>query len=666
MEKELYIDHTNEDVLTGTFSGSSRGFGFVSCPDREQDIFVSASDTKGAFHGDTVRVQITRQAHGERRAEGRIVRILRRNTREITGVVQKKHHMCTVVPDDPKYGDRIVVRSGKTKGATNGDRVVIRILDYGTAVRKPEAEIFRVIGSIWDPSCDAEAVIISYKIPTMFPRPVLEEADSIPEEVREEDLTGRKDLRQELTITIDGDHTKDFDDAVSLTRDGERFRLGVHIADVSHYVREGSLLDQEALLRGTSVYFTDRVIPMLPEQLSNGICSLQEGKDRLVLSCIMEIDNKGNIISHEITEGVIRVDHRMTYPQVSRLLEEEEKDDSILPELMDMLRDMRMLSDLLRKKRMERGGINFDFEESEIEVDRKGRPISIRAHERDIASRMIEDFMLAANETVAQDYYWQDQPFLYRSHETPDPDKISRLYYFIRNYGYYFHGRGDTIHPKEFQKLLGQIAGTGEESMIARLVLRSMKRARYTAENNGHFGLAAQYYCHFTSPIRRYPDLQIHRIIKENLQGRLDESRQEHYSRILPEVADQSSKTERRADEAEREVDKLKKAEYLSERIGQTFTGALSGMTNHGIYVELENTCEGLIRFDTMDDYYDLDATGCFVTGRRTGKVYHLGDRIEVCVKKVDLITKTVYFEIEEKKSEDRKHEGARRKTDRQ
>ena len=279
---------------------------------------------------------------------------------------------------------------------------------------------------------------------------------------------------------------------------------------------------------------------------------------------------------------------------------------------------------------------------------------------------MIEDFMLAANETVAQDYYWQDQPFLYRSHETPDPDKISRLYYFIRNYGYYFHGRGDTIHPKEFQKLLGQIAGTGEENMIARLVLRSMKRARYTAENNGHFGLAAQYYCHFTSPIRRYPDLQIHRIIKENLHGRLDETRQAHYSRILPEVADQSSKTEHRADEAEREVDKLKKAEYLSERIGQTFTGALSGLTNHGIYVELENTCEGLIRFDTMDDYYDLDVTGCFVTGRRTGKVYHLGDRIEVCVKKVDLITKTVYFEIEEKKSEDRKHEGARRKTDRQ
>ena len=663
MDKIFMIDN-NEELLTGTFSGTARGFGFVTCADLEEDLFISASDTKGAFHGDTVQVQVMKPAAPGRRSEGRIVRIVRRNTREITGVVQKKHHMCTVVPDEPKYGDRIVVRSGKNRGAVDGDRVVIRILDYGTAVRKPEAEVSRVIGSIWDPSCDAEAVIISYKIPTEFPRPVLQEAASIPDRVLEEELAGRADLRQELTITIDGDHTKDFDDAVSLRRKGENYLLGVHIADVSHYVREGSLLDAEALLRGTSVYFTDRVIPMLPEKLSNGICSLQEGKDRLVLSCIMEIDKKGAVISHEITEGVICVDQRMTYPQVSRILEDADVPDC-RADILDMLREMQTLSELLRQRRMERGGISFDFEESEIEVDKKGRPVRISAHERDLASRMIEDFMLAANETIAQDYYWQDQPFLYRSHETPDPDKIRRLYYFIRNYGYYFHGRNESIHPKEFQKLLGQIAGTGEESMIARLVLRSMKRARYTAENNGHFGLAAQYYCHFTSPIRRYPDLQIHRIIKENLRGSLDENRREHYSRILPEVAVQSSQTERRADEAEREVVKLKKAEYLSGRIGQEFTGVLSGLTNHGLYVELDNTCEGLVRYDSMDDYYDLDETGCFVTGRRSGRVYHLGDRVQIRVKKVDLITKTVYFEMEEKKSEDRKHEGARRKTDR-
>ena len=644
---KIYMADT-EQVFTGTFSGSGRGFGFVSCEEREEDIFISASETKGAFHGDTVLVQLIRESGKGRRAEGKILRILRRNITEITGVVQKRHHFCNVVPDERKFGERIVIRSGRTRGAAGGDRVVVRILDYGTSIRNPEGAITEIIGNIADPSCDADAVIRSYQIPVEFPAEVLREAKSIPLAINRADMAGRRDFRDELIITIDGEDAKDLDDAVSLQfRDGI-YHLGVHIADVSHYVREGSLLDKEALRRGTSVYFTDRVIPMLPKRLSNGICSLSEGEDRFVLSCIMDIDEKGNIVGHEITEGVIRVRHRMNYHQVSRMLEDETECEQQYTDVLDMLQHMRELSDLLRQKRMQRGGIDFNIQESIVEVDLSGRPVDISAYERDIASRMIEDFMLAANETIAEDYFWQEQPFLYRSHETPEPEKIRRLYYFIRNYGYYLHGSSEKVHPKELQKVLEKAAGSGEENMISRLVLRSMKRAQYTTENLGHFGLAAAHYCHFTSPIRRYPDLQIHRIIKENLHGELDERRQTHYNRILPKVAEQSSLTEHRADEAEREVIKLKKAEYMADRIGWEFTGVVSGMNNYGLFVELENSCEGVIRYDTMSDYYELDESGCFVTGSETGNEFRLGDRIRVYVKSVDLIAKTVYFEIED------------------
>lgn len=655
-----------EEILTGTFCGSGRGFGFVSCPDREEDLFISARDTAGAFHGDDVQVQVIKEAAHGRKGEGRIVRILRRNTKEITGVVQKRHHLCSVIPDHPRYGDRIVVRAGKTRGAAAGDRVAVRIVDYGTAVRKPEGVIQEIFGSINDPSCDAEAVIRSYQIPVKFPEEVLRQAKSIPQELSADDLAGRTDLRGELTITIDSEDAKDLDDAVSVKICDGVFHLGVHIADVSHYVREGSLLDQEALHRGTSVYFTDRVVPMLPVQLSNGICSLAEGKDRLVLSCLMEIDSKGNIVSHEITEAVIRVNHRMSYHDVTRLLEWDESFGHRYDDILPMLQEMKQLSDVLREKRTDRGGISFDFQESIVEVDKKGRPVEVRAAVRDVSSRMIEDFMLAANETVAQDYFWQDQPFLYRSHEKPDPDRIHRLFYFLRNYGYYLHGGREDIHPKEFQKILAKIAGSAQESMISRLILRSMKRARYTTTNLGHFGLAAGYYCHFTSPIRRYPDLQIHRIIKENLHGKLDEERQLHYSHILPEVAEQSSLTERRADDAERDVISLKKAEYMSQHIGEVFEGVLSGMNNYGLFAELENTCEGVIRYESMDDYYELDPSGCFVTGVGKGKVYSLGDKVRIRVKSVDLQAKTVYFGIADDKHGGKEHEGTWRKTDRQ
>lgn len=419
----------------------------------------------------------------------------------------------------------------------------------------------------------------------------------------------------------------------------------MHIADVTHYVREKSALDKEALNRGTSVYLVNKVIPMLPHELSNGICSLNENVDRLALSCLMEIDGRGNVIGHEIAETVIRVNHRMSYTQVSHILDGDRELSETYSDSVDMFKSMKILSDLLREKRHERGGIDFDFPESKIILDEHDFPVDIHPYDRNPATKIIEDFMLMANETIAEDFFWQELPFLYRTHESPDADRIRRLMILIKNYGYHLNIKQDSVHPKEFQKLLGRIEGTPEETMISRLVLRSMKQARYTTEDFGHFGLAVSHYCHFTSPIRRYPDLQIHRIIKENIKGRLDDERQAHYYHILPEVAIQTSSTERRADEAEREVEKMKKAEYMSKRIGQRYVGVVSGITNWGLYVELPNTCEGLIRLQDMDDdYYVFDEIGYTLTGEDTGRIFRLGEKVGIIVKDVDFLSKTVNF----------------------
>ena len=474
----------------------------------------------------------------------------------------------------------------------------------------------------------------------------MEQIEHIPDEVQEAEKVGRKDIRDWQTVTIDGEDAKDLDDAITISREDFGYRLGVHIADVSHYVREGSPLDREALKRGTSVYLVDRVVPMLPHKLSNGICSLNQGVDRLALSCIMDIDPHGKVLSHEVAETLIRVDRRMTYTAVNAII--TDRDPAVMAEydgFVEMFDCMKELADILRDKRSQRGSIDFDFPETKILLDEKGHPTEIKPYERNSATKIIEDFMLMVNETIAEDYYWQEIPFLYRTHDNPDPEKMKRLGIFINNFGYSLHLQNGEVHPKEIQKLLTKIEGTEEEALISRLTLRSMKQAKYMPICSGHFGLAARYYTHFTSPIRRYPDLQIHRIIKENLHGNLTGKRISHYDSILTEVSIQCSQTERRADEAEREVVKMKKCEYMSKRIGQIYEGVISGVTNWGFYVELPNTVEGLVRVsDLYGDYYLFSEEKMELRGERSGRIYRLGQKVKVTVSGTDKLTRTVDF----------------------
>ncbi|HIS48687.1 MAG TPA: ribonuclease R [Candidatus Scybalocola faecigallinarum] len=634
------------DIYTGTFMGSARGFGFVRIEGMDGDVFISEGDTLGALHGDTVAVRITRKASGGRRQEGQVLRIVSRANDQIVGTYDKSKKFGFVIPDNSKISKDIFVRSENSMGAVTGHKVVVQILDYGNPNKNPEGRITEILGHVDDPQSDVLTILRAYNIPVDFPEDVAKQIKTIPDHVTVQDMEGRKDLRDLPTVTIDGEDAKDLDDAITISKEDGIYHLGVHIADVSHYVRENSPLDREALNRGTSVYLVDRVVPMLPRALSNGICSLNQGCDRLALSCLMDIDQKGQVIGHEIAETVIRVDRRMTYTAVNKIITHHDK--AVMEEyedLVPMFELMKEAADVLREKRRQRGGIDFDFPEAKIILDDNGFPVDIHPYERNSATKIIEDFMLVANETIAEDFFWQELPFLYRTHETPDLDRIRNLMAIISGFGYYMKlGRGE-VHPKEVQKLLGKIQDTPEEAMISRLTLRSMKRARYTTENTGHFGLAVKYYCHFTSPIRRYPDLQIHRIIKENLHGALNVKRQEHYYSILPEVADSTSMTERRADDAQRDVEKLKKVEYMSQRIGQIYTGVISGLGNLGMYVELPNTCEGLIRLQDMeDDYYFYDEEKYMISGETLGITYRLGQKIRIRVLGADKLTRTIYF----------------------
>ena len=552
-----------------------------------------------------------------------------------------------MLPDNQKLGQDIFIPQGKDMGAVTGHKVIVRITDFGDDRKKPEGVITEILGHVNDPGVDILSIIKAYGLPEGFPDDVMVQVAGIPDEVEEEEKKNRLDLRHLQTVTIDGEDAKDLDDAISISKENDdHYTLGVHIADVSHYVTENSPLDKEALKRGTSVYLVDRVIPMLPHKLSNGICSLNAGTDRLALSCLMEIDGKGNVIGHRIAETLIQVDRRMTYTAVNAIV--TDRDPDVMEEYKDfvpMFDLMKELADILRERRKKRGSIDFDFPESKIILDEKGRPVDIKPYERNAATKIIEDFMLMANETIAEDYFWQELPFLYRTHDYPDPEKMKRLGTFINNFGYTIRTQNGEVHPKELQKLLDKIEGTPEEALISRLTLRSMKQARYTTVCTGHFGLAANYYTHFTSPIRRYPDLQIHRIIKENLRRGLSDRRFAHYDSILPEVAVQCSSMERRADEAERETDKLKKCEYMSKRIGKEYDGVISGVTNWGLYVELPNTVEGLIRVnDLTGDYFVFDEEHMELVGEMTRKSYKLGQKIRVQVADTDKLTRTIDF----------------------
>ena len=633
--------------LTGVYTAHPRGFGFVTVEGEEEDIFIPASQANGALHMDTVQVTISPNSSG-RRKEGTVTKIISRGTEQLVCTYEKSNTFGFAVPDNPRFAQDIFIPQERSKGAVTGHKVVVEITDYGKNGKKPEGKVVEIIGHINDPGTDIMSIVKSYDLPVEFSAKIMKQVENVSNEVSIQDMAGRMDLRDWQTVTIDGEDAKDLDDAITLTKEGENYKLGVHIADVSNYVQENSALDVEALKRGTSVYLVDRVIPMLPHRLSNGICSLNAGENRLTLSCIMTIDDKGNVIDHTIAETVIRVDRRMSYTSVKKILEDHDpKETEEYKELVPMFERMQELAAILRKKRMKRGSIDFDFPETKIILDGNGKPIDIRPYDRNVATKIIEDFMLITNETVAQDYFWQELPFVYRTHDNPDTEKIQKLSTFINNFGYTIHIGQDEIHPKELQKLLMKIDGTPEEALISRLTLRSMKQAKYTTVGTGHFGLATNYYCHFTSPIRRYPDLQIHRIIKDNLRGRMNASKIEHYDHILPEVAKHSSEMERRADEAERETNKLKKVEYMEERIGQVFEGVISGVSEWGFYVELPNTVEGLVHVTSLtDDYYHYVETTYEMVGETTNKHYKLGQKIKVMAVNTDKILRTIDFRV--------------------
>lgn len=639
--------------LVGLFQANARGFGFVIQEGETDDVFIPEENICGAFQGDQVEFVITKENEGHKpgdgkRREGKIVRILSHGTTKVVGLYEKSKNFGFVRADNQRVLDDIYIPAGKEKSAMSGHKVVVELTSYGGDNMKPEGKVIEIIGHVNDPGTDIMSIVKGYDLPVEFPERVMNQAERVGKDVSEADMAGRMDIREWRMVTIDGEDAKDLDDAISLEKEGENYRLGVHIADVTNYVQEKSALDREALERGTSVYLADRVIPMLPHILSNGICSLNAGEDRLALSCIMTINRKGEVIDHQIAETVICVDERMSYTSVARILEEKDEIEiSRYESLVPMFECMADLSNILREKRRLRGSIDFDFPETKMILDTKGKPVAIEPYDRNVATKIIEDFMLLANETVAEEYYWRELPFLYRTHEQPDEEKIKKLSTFINNFGYHIHVGNSDVKPKEVQKLLGKVEGTPEETLISRLALRSMKQAKYTPENTGHFGLAAKYYTHFTSPIRRYPDLQIHRIIKENLRGRMNEERIEHYAKILPQVAMQSSERERRSDEAERETIKLKKAEYMQDKIGEEFDGVISGITKWGAYVELENTIEGLVHVTNMrDDHYDYWEDQYELVGQHTRNVYKLGQKVQVRVLGVDRIQRTIDFEF--------------------
>lgn len=639
-------------MATGTFIGHARGFGFVTPDAGGEDIFIPASETMGAMQKDRVLYKVLHKAEKGKKADGVIVRILERGQQRIVGTFEAgSKGYGFVVADDKKIAKDIFISRENTKGAVTGHKVVVEITDYGEDRRNPEGKVIEILGHINDPGVDILSVIRRYELAVEFPEEVYAEIEHLGTEVAEADKKGREDLRDLLTITIDGADAKDLDDAVSLKRLGNgNFELGVHIADVSHYVRENTALDKEAYARGTSVYLVDRVIPMLPHKLSNGICSLNPHVDRLALSCLMEVNGRGEVVSHRILESVINSDYRMTYTAVREILEDGapallEQYAEILP----MLEDMEELRQILGEKRRKRGSVNFDLPESKIILDKNGKPIDIKPYEKSIATNMIEEFMLVCNETIAENSFWQEMPFMYRSHQEPDEDKLEKMEQFLRGFGYYLRKKDGEIHPRELQKVLQKAEETDEERIITRMVLRSMMQARYTAENGGHFGLAAKYYCHFTSPIRRYPDLEIHRMIKKMLHGELDEKASAYYRRKMPDWAKHCSKQERVAEDAERDTDALKKVEFMEDKVGQIYEGIISGVTNWGIYVELPNTIEGMVALSQMDDdYYEFDEKKMLVFGKRTKKSYRLGDKVIVSVAKVDRMMGTIDFVFEE------------------
>lgn len=637
--------------IAGTLSKHKRGFGFVRTEDGESDIYISARSIHGAMDGDRVLVDLIPQALWGSSREGIIIKILQRNTVEVAGTFEKSKKFGFVIPDGKKGGEDIFVRKKDFSGAQRGDKVLVRITKYPDKENSAEGKIVEIISRNGQAGGDIKALARSYGLRETFPSRANAEAKAVSREgIHSRDLEGRRDLRNKTIITIDGADSKDFDDAVSVEMlPGGNYLLGVHIADVSHYVAEDGYLDREALKRGNSVYLIDQVIPMLPKSLSNGICSLNPDEDRLTLSVDMEVTPQGEVVSHDIYESVIHSKERMVYSEVSDML--EKKDDSLVKKYRDIFEDlliMNKLAGILREKREARGSLDFDFDEAYIRLDSSGAAVSVDIAERRTANKLIEEFMLLANQTVAEHFFWMEVPFIYRVHEAPTLRKMEEFRTFLRGFGLSVKGTAGSVHPRTLNEILKSVEGKSYENVVNTVMLRSMQKAYYGTECDGHFGLALNYYCHFTSPIRRYPDLFIHRVIKACLHGTLDADSMEHFRKKAQEAADTASATERTAIELEREVEKMKKAEYMADRIGARYDGIISGVTGFGIYVQLENTVEGMIRLDTLlDDYYIHEPEKYRLIGERTGRVYGLGQSVRIQVDSVDIENREINFRIE-------------------
>ncbi|WP_088006501.1 ribonuclease R [Indiicoccus explosivorum] len=647
------------NLVRGKFIGHQRGFGFVAPEEGGvDDIFVPPTEVNGAVNGDKVIIRVSESSSGDRR-EGTIVRILERGTTKVVGTFQANRGFGFVVPDDKKLNMDVFIAKEDTLGAIDGHKVVVEITSWPEGRMSATGMVTQILGHKNDPGVDILSIIHKHGIETEFPPDVLAQAEAVPDDIDPSDLSGRRDLRDEMIVTIDGADAKDLDDAVQVTKlDDQTYKLGVHIADVSHYVTEGSPIDREAFDRATSIYLTDRVIPMIPHRLSNGICSLNPKVDRLTLSCEMTINKSGEVTSHEIFQSVIRTNARMTYKEVYEILEEDNQElKEKYAELVPMFEQMRDLAEILRGRRMERGAIDFDFKESKVLVDEDGYPIDVVIRERTVSERLIEEFMLAANETVAEHFHWMDVPFLYRIHEDPKAEKLQRFFEFLTNFGILVKGTGNKVHPRALQEIIDSIEGTPEEPVVSTMLLRSMQQAKYSEESVGHFGLSTEFYTHFTSPIRRYPDLIVHRLIRTYLIDKdLSAQTRAAWDAEMPEIAQHTSERERRAVEAERDTDALKKAQYMADKIGEEFDGIVSSVTNFGLFVELPNTIEGLVHVSNLtDDFYRFDERQMMMIGERSKRQFRIGDEVTVRVLDVKPEESAVDFEIAGMKPRERR-----------
>ena len=638
-------------LIKGTIQMHKKGFAFL-LPDEEgqSDIYINPTDLKGAMNRDRVFVRIVTEQIGDRRVEGVVEQIIERHSTRIVGTYEDKGSFGFVIADDKRIPNDIFIKKSESLGAVTGHKVIVNITKFPEGTMSAEGKIVEILGHKNDPGMDILSIIHKYDIAIDFPNEVMDQAQRIPEKIKPSELENRRDLRDKQIVTIDGADAKDLDDAISVEKlSNGNYRLGVYISDVSYYVDKDSPMDKEAYSRGTSVYLVDRVIPMLPHRLSNGICSLNPGEDRLTLGCEMEIDHNGHVVSHDIFQSVINSSARMTYKEVNQILvDQDEELRQQYVEFVPLFEAMEDLAEILRKKRFGRGAIDFNFKEAQVIVDDTGHPIDVVIRERSVAERLIEEFMLIANETVAEHFHWMELPFIYRIHEDPDEEKLKNFYQFLGQFGYQVKGTANEVHPQALQQVLDLVKGEQEEMVISKLLLRSLKQAKYDFNSIGHFGLATKFYTHFTAPIRRYPDLIVHRLIRTYLiEGKVDENIQNHWKAKLPEIAKHTSERERIAVDAERETDDLKKAEYMLDKIGEEFDGVISSVTNFGIFVELENTVEGLVHVtDLTDDYYNFDERSYAMIGERTGNVFRIGDAITIKVADVNLEEHSVDFEV--------------------